>query len=58
MFSKSNKDVNLNVFNLITETNESRILTKYMSCKCKYKFAGRKYNSNQKKNNNKCRYET
>ena len=35
----------------------SRILTKHMPCECKCKFDGKKYNSNQKLNNNKCRYE-
>ena len=30
--------LNLNVFNLITEVNESKTLTKHISCKCKCKF--------------------
>ena len=47
-------DLNLNVFNTITRLNESKILIKHISCKCKYKFDGRKCNSNQKWNNNKC----
>ena len=34
--------------------NESKFLTKDISCKCKYKFDGRKCNSNQMWNNNKC----
>ena len=34
--------------------NFSGILTKDISCKCKYKFGNRKCNSNQKWNNNKC----
>ena len=33
---------------MVTGTNESKILTKYTSCKCKYKSDGRKYNSDQK----------
>ena len=28
--------------------------TKHTSCECKYKFDRRKWNSNQKCNNNKC----
>ena len=32
-------------------------LTKNISCKCKYGFDSRKFNSNQKWNNNKCQCE-
>ena len=39
------KDLNLNVFNMITETNESKTFTKHMSCECKCKFDGRNCNS-------------
>ena len=42
---------------MITGINESKILTKDISCKCKCKFDGRNYNSNQLRNNNKCRCE-
>ena len=41
---------------MITEKNESKILTKDI-CECKCKFDGRKCNSNQKWNNDKCRCE-
>ena len=34
--------------------NESKSLTKHTSCECKWKFAGRKCNSNQWWNNDKC----
>ena len=34
--------------------NESRILTKHVSCEFKCKFDDRKSNSNQKWNNDKC----
>ena len=44
------------VFNMITGINESKTLTKHI-CKCKCKFDGRKCNSNQKWNNDKCRCE-
>ena len=42
---------------MITGINESKTLTKYVSCKCKCRFDGRKCNSNQKSNNGKCRCE-
>ena len=54
-----NKTEGLNprVFNMITGINELKSLPKDISCECKCKFDGRKYNSNQKWNNDKCRYE-
>ena len=51
------EDLNLNVFNIMTGINESKRLTKHISCECKCRFDGRKCNSNQKWNNNKCRCE-
>ena len=42
------EDLNLSVLNMIIRINESKTLTKHISCECKYKFDGRKYNSNQK----------
>ena len=48
------EDLNLNVVNMIPGINESEILTKHVSCEWKYMFDGRKCNSNQKWNNNKC----
>ena len=47
-------DLNLNVFNMITEINESKTLIKHISCKCICRFDGRKLNSDQWRNNNKC----
>ena len=41
-------------FNIIAAKNESEILAKHISCKCESKFDGRKCNSNQMWNNNKC----
>ena len=38
---------------MIAGINESKKLTKHTSCECKYKFDGRKCNSNQKWNNDK-----
>ena len=39
-------DVVLIVFNKMTRINESKTLTKNISCKYKYKFNGRKCNPN------------
>ena len=36
------EDLNLGVFNMNTGINESKTLTKHISCKCKCKFDGRK----------------
>ena len=49
------EDLNISVFNMITEKNESKILTKDRSCECTCKFDGTKCNSNQKWNNDKQR---
>ena len=46
--------LNLSMFNMATEINESKSLTKYLSCECKCTFDGRKCNSDQSWNNNKC----
>ena len=48
------EDLNIHVFNMTTEINNSRILIKHVSSECKCKFDGRKCNSNQKWNNDKC----
>ena len=42
---------------MIAGLNESRTLTKHISCKCKCKFNSRICNLNQKLNNDKCRCE-
>ena len=42
---------------MITGINESKTLTKHTSCECKCIFGGRKCNSNQCWNNDKCRCE-
>ena len=39
---------------MITGINESKPLTKHISCECKCKFVGRKCNSDQWWNNSKC----
>ena len=46
--------INLRVFNMITRINKSKTLTKLISCKCKCKFDGKKCNSDQWGNNDKC----
>ena len=50
------EDLNLSVFNMIFEINESRTLTKDI-CECKCRFDRTKCNSSQWWNNNKCRCE-
>ena len=51
---KKTEDLNLSVFNMITGVNESKTLTKYMTCECKFKFDRRNCNSDQWWNNDKC----
>ena len=48
------EDLYLSVFNMITGINESKALTKDISCECKFRFDGRKCNSDQWWNNDKC----
>ena len=48
------EDINLSMFNMITGINESKTLTKHISCECKCRFDGRKCNSDQWWNNDKC----
>ena len=38
------EDLNVSVFNMITEMNELQTLTKHISYQCKCKFDGRKHN--------------
>ena len=45
------EDLNLSVFNMITGINESKTLTKHISCEFKCKLDGRKCNSDQLWNN-------
>ena len=49
--SKQKEDLNLPVFIMIAGINESKTLTKHISCECKCEFDGRRYNSNQKWSN-------
>ena len=56
-FPNKTEDLNLSVINMVTGINESKILTKHITCKCKCKFDGRKCNLSQKWTNNKFRCE-
>ena len=46
--------LNIHVFNMIAGKNESKMLTKNTSSKCKCKFYGRKCSSYQKWNSSNC----
>ena len=48
------EDPNLKVFNMITGIDESKTLTKHLLCECKCKYDGRKCNSDEWWNNDKC----
>ena len=48
------EDLNLSVLNMITGINELKTLTKQILCERKCKFDGRKYDSDQWWNNDKC----
>ena len=45
--------LNIHAFNMITGKNESKILAKNVSCKCKCRFDEKKCNSDQRWNNSK-----
>ena len=47
MCFKQTEDLNLSMFSMITGINESKTLIKCMSYQCKYRFDGRKCNSDQ-----------
>ena len=48
------EDLNLSMFNMVTGINESKTLTKHISCECKCESDRRKCNSDQWWNNDKC----
>ena len=48
------EDLNLSVFHMITWIDEWKILKKQISCECECRFEGRKCNSDQWWNNDKC----
>ena len=51
------KDLNGQVFNIITRTNEAKTLVKHTLCDCKCKFNIATCNLNQKWNNGECQCE-
>ena len=51
------ENLSLSVFIMITRINESKTLIKHISSECKCKFDGRKCNSDQWWDNDKCRYK-
>ena len=48
------EDLNLSMFSMITGKKESKTLTKLISCQYKRRLDGRKCNSDQSWNNDKC----
>ena len=48
------KDINVKVFNMITNKNETKKVVKHTSCYCKCKFNSTTCNSNQIRNNDTC----
>ena len=55
--SKRDKKHNVKVFNMITNKNEAKKMTKRISCDCKCKFNSKTCNSNQKWNRKTCQCE-
>ena len=55
--SNKTEGVYLKVFNITKEINESKTLIKHVSCEYRYEFDGRKFDSKQKWNFKKCKYE-
>ena len=48
---KGTKEINVKVFNMITNKNKAKIMKKHISCDSKYKFNCTTYSPNQKWNN-------
>ena len=51
---KDTKDIHVKAFNMITNKDEAKAMTKHISCGCKCKFNSATCNSNQKWNNKAC----
>ena len=51
------KNLNVNVINLMSRTNETRCMEWHETCKCECKFGENVCNNKQRWNKNKCRYE-
>ena len=56
LFQKK-QDTNIKVFNMITNKNEAKTMTKRISCDCTCKFNSTKYNSNPNWNNEISQFE-
>ena len=54
---KETKYINAKAFNMFTNKNEAKGMTKNISCGCKCKFNSTTCNSNQKWNNETCQCE-
>ena len=54
---RKTKDINIKAFNMITNKNEAKTMTKHISCDCKWKFNSATCNSYQKWNNKTCQHE-
>ena len=54
---KETKDINVKAFNTITNKNEAKTMTKFLSFDCKCKFNSTTCNLNQKRNNKLCHCE-
>ena len=51
---KETKNINVKVFNMITNKNEAKTIAKHISCDCKRKFNSATCISNQKWDNKTC----
>ena len=51
------KDINVKAFNMLTNENEAKTMTKHISCDWKFKFNSTTCNSNRKWNNKICHCE-
>ena len=49
------KNINVNVFNLLSKTNETRYIKWHETCKCKCRLDASVCNNKQRWNENKCR---
>ena len=54
---KKTKDIHFKEFNMITNKNEAKAMTEYLSYDCKWKFNSTISNSSQNWNNKTCQYE-
>ena len=54
---KKTKDINVKVFNMTTNKDEAKTITKHILCDCKCKLISATCNSNQKWNNEICQCE-